>query len=112
MARRALTRGITVIKAMPLHLRMSISLSSYNVSLYTNFGIPGLSCCSLHCEAAVKPDLAQLSGLPVNILIKVCMWELWFSNIFQGYTGIPGKSKEGEVRRKIIADVVSPVLTI
>lgn len=50
MERCALTRGITVIKATPLHLCLSIRLSTYNVSLYTNFGIPSLSCCSLHLK--------------------------------------------------------------
>lgn len=50
MERCALTRGITLIKAMPLHLCLSIRLSTYNVSLYTNFGIPSLSCCSLHLK--------------------------------------------------------------
>lgn len=43
MERRALMRGIMVIKAMPLHLCLSVRLSTYNVSLYTNFGIPSLS---------------------------------------------------------------------
>lgn len=98
MDRRALTRGITVIKAMPLHLCMSIPLSTYNVSLYTNFGIPSLSCCSLHCEAAVKPDLTQLSGLPVNLMIKVCMRVLRFSkffNVIQVFQESPRKVKPG-----------------
>lgn len=92
MERRALTRGITVIKAVPLHLCMSIPLSTYNVSLHTNFGIPSLSCCSLHCEAAVKSDFAQLSGLPTNLVIKVCMRVLRFSktfNVIQVFQGSP-----------------------
>lgn len=35
--RCALAEGITVIKAMPPHLCMSIPLSTYNFSLYTQF---------------------------------------------------------------------------
>lgn len=63
MERGALTRGISVIKAMPLHLCMSVPLSTYNVSLYTNFGIPSLSYGVFCSETAVKPDLAQLKWL-------------------------------------------------
>lgn len=40
--RCASAEGIIVLKAMPPHLCMSIPLSTYNFSLYTNFGIPNL----------------------------------------------------------------------
>lgn len=101
MERRALTRGITVIKAMPLHLCMSIRLSTSNISLYTNFGIPSLLCRPYVTKTAVKLDLARLSVSPVNIMIKVCMRALLFSNITQvlcSYSTLNGEDSLRKVK--------------